>query len=135
MRGRSAHLRMNSARTSRLPALERANEVFSVTEPHLFNSLVSRAGIRAFSDKVELRGYGGDVGSPIEERGIGQSERNSDQLRVSSRHVIRHAADHKTTMPHQSRWSHTLEKQGTGWKASGTLKPMTTKGGPHYAEM
>jgi uncharacterized protein involved in high-affinity Fe2+ transport len=28
----------------------------------------------------------------------------------------------------------TLEKLGTDWKASGTLKPMTAKDGPHYAE-
>lgn len=27
-----------------------------------------------------------------------------------------------------------IEKQGTGWKASGTLKPMTAKDGPHYAD-
>jgi hypothetical protein len=30
--------------------------------------------------------------------------------------------------------AYTLEKQGTGWKASGTLKPMTAKDGPHYAD-
>ena len=29
---------------------------------------------------------------------------------------------------------YTLEKQGTNWKASGTLKPMTAKDGPHYAD-
>ena len=29
---------------------------------------------------------------------------------------------------------YTLEKTGSGWKASGTLKPMTAKDGPHYAE-
>jgi uncharacterized protein involved in high-affinity Fe2+ transport len=27
-----------------------------------------------------------------------------------------------------------IEKQGTGWKTSGTLKPMTAKDGPHYAD-
>lgn len=27
-----------------------------------------------------------------------------------------------------------LEKPGSGWKASGTLKPMTAKDGPHYAD-
>jgi uncharacterized protein involved in high-affinity Fe2+ transport len=30
--------------------------------------------------------------------------------------------------------TYTIEKQGTDWKASGTLKPMTAKDGPHYAE-
>jgi uncharacterized protein involved in high-affinity Fe2+ transport len=30
--------------------------------------------------------------------------------------------------------AYTLEKLGTDWKASGTLKPMTAKDGPHYAE-
>jgi periplasmic iron binding protein len=30
--------------------------------------------------------------------------------------------------------SYTLEKQGSNWSASGTLKPMTAKDGPHYAE-
>jgi hypothetical protein len=30
--------------------------------------------------------------------------------------------------------SYTLEKQGSSWKASGTLKPMTAKDGPHYAD-
>jgi uncharacterized protein involved in high-affinity Fe2+ transport len=29
--------------------------------------------------------------------------------------------------------AYTLEKQG-GWKATGTLKPMTAKDGPHYAD-
>ena len=29
---------------------------------------------------------------------------------------------------------YTLEKQGTSWKTSGTLKPMTAKDGPHYAD-
>ncbi len=29
---------------------------------------------------------------------------------------------------------YTLEKKGSDWKASGTLKPMTAKDGPHYAE-
>jgi uncharacterized protein involved in high-affinity Fe2+ transport len=27
-----------------------------------------------------------------------------------------------------------LDKPGTGWKASGTLKPMIAKDGPHYAD-
>ncbi|MFL5333385.1 MAG: iron transporter [Geminicoccaceae bacterium] len=27
-----------------------------------------------------------------------------------------------------------IEKQGSGWKTSGTLKPMTAKDGPHYAD-
>jgi uncharacterized protein involved in high-affinity Fe2+ transport len=30
--------------------------------------------------------------------------------------------------------AYTLENLGTNWKASGTLKPMTAKDGPHYAE-
>ena len=30
--------------------------------------------------------------------------------------------------------AYTLQKEGTDWKASGTLKPMTAKDGPHYAE-
>jgi hypothetical protein len=30
--------------------------------------------------------------------------------------------------------AYTLEKQGSNWKASGTLKPMTAKDGPHYAD-
>jgi periplasmic iron binding protein len=30
--------------------------------------------------------------------------------------------------------SYTLEKQDSAWKASGTLKPMTAKDGPHYAD-
>jgi periplasmic iron binding protein len=30
--------------------------------------------------------------------------------------------------------AYTIEKQGTSWKASGTLKPMTAKDGPHYAD-
>jgi uncharacterized protein involved in high-affinity Fe2+ transport len=30
--------------------------------------------------------------------------------------------------------AYTLEKVGTDWKASGTLKPMTAKDGPHYAD-
>lgn len=30
--------------------------------------------------------------------------------------------------------AYTLEKQGTDWKASGALKPMTAKDGPHYAD-
>ncbi len=30
--------------------------------------------------------------------------------------------------------SYTLEQQGTAWKTSGTLKPMTAKDGPHYAD-
>src|ERR1700704_4381863 len=30
--------------------------------------------------------------------------------------------------------AYTIEKQGSGWKASGTLKPMTAKDGPHYAD-
>ena len=30
--------------------------------------------------------------------------------------------------------AYTLEKQGTNWKASGTLKPMIAKDGPHYAD-
>ena len=29
---------------------------------------------------------------------------------------------------------YTIEKQGSSWKASGTLKPMTAKDGPHYAD-
>ena len=29
---------------------------------------------------------------------------------------------------------YTLEKVGTPWKATGTLKPMTAKDGPHYAD-
>lgn len=29
---------------------------------------------------------------------------------------------------------YTLEKVGTDWKASGTLRPMTAKDGPHYAD-
>lgn len=29
---------------------------------------------------------------------------------------------------------YTLAKQGSDWKASGTLKPMTAKDGPHYAD-
>jgi len=29
---------------------------------------------------------------------------------------------------------YSLTKQGSGWKASGTLKPMTAKDGPHYAD-
>ena len=29
---------------------------------------------------------------------------------------------------------YTIEKQGSDWKASGTLKPMTAKDGPHYAD-
>jgi uncharacterized protein involved in high-affinity Fe2+ transport len=30
--------------------------------------------------------------------------------------------------------AYTIEKQGTSWKSSGTLKPMTAKDGPHYAD-
>lgn len=30
--------------------------------------------------------------------------------------------------------NYTIEKQGTSWKSSGTLKPMTAKDGPHYAD-
>jgi uncharacterized protein involved in high-affinity Fe2+ transport len=30
--------------------------------------------------------------------------------------------------------SYTLEKVGTDWKATGTLKPMEAKDGPHYAD-
>jgi periplasmic iron binding protein len=30
--------------------------------------------------------------------------------------------------------NYTVTKQGSDWKASGTLKPMTAKDGPHYAE-
>ena len=30
--------------------------------------------------------------------------------------------------------AYTLEKQGSSWKASGKLKPMTAKDGPHYAD-
>ena len=30
--------------------------------------------------------------------------------------------------------AYTLEKQGSNWKTSGTLKPMTAKDGPHYAD-
>ncbi len=30
--------------------------------------------------------------------------------------------------------AYTIEKQGSGWKASGTLKPMVAKDGPHYAD-
>jgi periplasmic iron binding protein len=30
--------------------------------------------------------------------------------------------------------AYTIEKQGSDWKASGTLKPMTAKDGPHYAD-
>lgn len=30
--------------------------------------------------------------------------------------------------------AYTLEKQGSDWKASGALKPMTAKDGPHYAD-
>jgi uncharacterized protein involved in high-affinity Fe2+ transport len=30
--------------------------------------------------------------------------------------------------------AYTLEKQGSDWKASGMLKPMTAKDGPHYAD-
>jgi len=30
--------------------------------------------------------------------------------------------------------AYTLEKQGSSWKASGTLQPMTAKDGPHYAD-
>jgi periplasmic iron binding protein len=30
--------------------------------------------------------------------------------------------------------AYTLEKTGSDWKASGTLKPMTAKDGPHYAD-
>ena len=30
--------------------------------------------------------------------------------------------------------AYTIEKQGSNWKASGTLKPMTAKDGPHYAD-
>ena len=30
--------------------------------------------------------------------------------------------------------AYTLEKQGSDWKASGVLKPMTAKDGPHYAD-
>jgi periplasmic iron binding protein len=29
---------------------------------------------------------------------------------------------------------YTLEKSGTSWKATGTLRPMTAKDGPHYAD-
>ncbi len=29
---------------------------------------------------------------------------------------------------------YTIEKQGTDWKASGTLHPMQAKDGPHYAD-
>ncbi|HZV20168.1 MAG TPA: iron transporter [Hyphomicrobiales bacterium] len=29
---------------------------------------------------------------------------------------------------------YTLQKQGSSWKASGVLKPMTAKDGPHYAD-
>ena len=30
--------------------------------------------------------------------------------------------------------AYTLEKQGSNWKTTGTLKPMTAKDGPHYAD-
>ena len=30
--------------------------------------------------------------------------------------------------------AYTIEKQGTGWAAKGTLRPMTAKDGPHYAD-
>jgi periplasmic iron binding protein len=30
--------------------------------------------------------------------------------------------------------AYSLEKQGSDWKASGVLKPMTAKDGPHYAD-
>ena len=30
--------------------------------------------------------------------------------------------------------AYTIEKQGTDWKASGTLRPMQAKDGPHYAD-
>lgn len=30
--------------------------------------------------------------------------------------------------------AYTLEKQGSSWKTSGELKPMTAKDGPHYAD-
>ena len=30
--------------------------------------------------------------------------------------------------------AYTIEMQGASWKASGTLKPMTAKDGPHYAD-
>ena len=30
--------------------------------------------------------------------------------------------------------AYTLEKQGADWNATGTLKPMTAKDGPHYAD-
>jgi len=30
--------------------------------------------------------------------------------------------------------AYTIEKQDSGWQASGTLKPMTAKDGPHYAD-
>jgi uncharacterized protein involved in high-affinity Fe2+ transport len=30
--------------------------------------------------------------------------------------------------------AYTIEKQGTDWKASGTLRPMEAKDGPHYAD-
>ena len=30
--------------------------------------------------------------------------------------------------------AYTIEKQGTSWKSYGTLKPMTAKDGPHYAD-
>ena len=30
--------------------------------------------------------------------------------------------------------AYTIEKQGTDWKASSTLRPMTAKDGPHYAD-
>ncbi len=30
--------------------------------------------------------------------------------------------------------AYTLEKQGSDWKVSGTLKPMIAKDGPHYAD-
>jgi periplasmic iron binding protein len=30
--------------------------------------------------------------------------------------------------------AYTIEKQGTSWRASGTLRPMQAKDGPHYAD-
>jgi len=30
--------------------------------------------------------------------------------------------------------AYTIEKQDSGWQGSGTLKPMTAKDGPHYAD-
>jgi len=30
--------------------------------------------------------------------------------------------------------SYTIEKSGTAWKTSGTLRPMVARDGPHYAD-